>query len=144
MSPDIFIGSADGIKTPRVRHLPQYLEQARIALDNAMEKGIPLSFCSDCAISYTRNPVLKNQDVNLEHPVLRQIRHYDETRGTQYYETLRCYVMEERSVTRTAQALHIHKNTLLYRMGRLQELFPLDLSEKEERLRLILSFMLYS
>ncbi len=146
--PRILSGSSVhiGISYPfqNMNHLPQHLEQARIALENALQKNIPMSFCSDCAISYTRNLIRKNQGVDLEHPILRQIRRFDLKNGTQYYRTLQDYVMEERSVQRTAEALHIHKNTLLYRIRKMQELFPLYLSDREERMRLLLSFMLYS
>lgn len=146
--PQILSGSSVhiGISYPfqNMNHLPQHLEQARIALENAQQRNVLLSFCSDCAISYTRNLIRKNQGVDLEHPILRQIRKYDQKNGTQYYTTLRNYIMEERSIQRTAEALHIHKNTLLYRIRRMQELFPMDLSDGEERMRLLLSFMLYS
>ena len=146
--PRILSGSSVhiGISYPfrNMNHLPLHMEQARIALKNAQLRNIPMSFCSDCAISYTKNLIRKNQGVDLEHPVLKQIRKYDQKNRTQYYKTLQCYVMEERSIQRTAEALHIHKNTLLYRIRRMQELFPADLSDREERMRLLLSFMLYS
>lgn len=125
-------------------HLPQHFEQANIALENAIEKNKTISYCSDCAISYTRSLINKYQSTSMEHPVLQKIRKYDEKHGTEFYITLREYITEERSILRTSEALNIHKNTLLYRLRRLQELFPMDLSDREERARLLLSFMLYS
>ena len=134
-----------GISYPfqNLMHLPQYLEQAMIALDNAQSRGIPISYCSDCAISYIKSVMQKDQNTNMEHPVLRQIRRYDARHGTFFFDTLKNYIIEERSIQRTAAALNIHKNTLLYRLRRLQELFPMDLDDSDERLRIMLSLMLY-
>ena len=125
-------------------HLPQYLEQAQIALETAFRKSLRICLCSDCAVSYTRNLIRKKQTVNLEHPVAKQIRRYDREHGTEYYITLQTYIMEERSIQRTAAALHIHKNTLLYRLRKLNESFPLQLDNREERFRLILNYLIYS
>jgi len=125
-------------------HLPLYLEQANIALEDAQARKIPVSYCSDCVLSYTRDIIHKNHGVDLEHPVLKQIRKYDEIHGTPFYDTLRIYILEERSIQRSAAALNIHKNTLLYRLRRLSDLFPLNLSDRDERMRLILGFILYS
>lgn len=125
-------------------HLPQYLEQAQIALESAFHKNIRLCMCADCVVPYTRNLIRKTQTINLEHPVTKQIRRYDQAHGTEYYKTLQTYIMEERSVMRTAEALHIHKNTLLYRIRRIQEQFPIDLDNREERFKLILNYLIYS
>ena len=135
-----------GISYPfrNVFHLPQYLEQAQIALEAAFQKNTRILMCSDCVISYTRNLIRKMQTVNLEHPLTKQIRRYDKEHGTEYYQTLKTYIMEERSIVRTAQALHIHKNTLLYRIQRLKDQFALNLDDREERFRLILNYMIYS
>ncbi len=42
----------------------------------------------------------------------------------------------------TAAALHIHRNTLVYRLEKIQELFALDLDDPDNTLRLLLSFRL--
>ena len=125
-------------------HLPQYLEQAQIALETAFQKNRRICMCQECAVSYTRNLLRKVQTVNLEDPVCKAIRRYDKEHGTEYFITLQTYIMEERSIQRTAAALRIHKNTLLYRIRRLTEEFPLDLDDREERFRLILNFLIYS
>ena len=134
-----------GVSYPfhNLMHLPQFLEQAKIALDNAQDRGIPVSYCSDCAISYLKSVIQRDQHTNMEHPVLLQIKRYDEKHSTSFFETLKTYMIEERSIQRTAAALNIHKNTLLYRIRRLQELFPIDLDDSDERLRILLSLMLY-
>ena len=43
------------------------------------------------------------------------------------------------NLTRTAEALHVHRNTLLYRLGRIKEISGLNLEDAEERLALWLA-----
>ena len=67
---------------------------------------------------------------------------HDRTQGTQYYETLRAYLLCERSIPATAAALIIHRTTLTYRLGKIQELTRLNLDSADLRLYLMLSFQL--
>ena len=64
---------------------------------------------------------------------------YDREKGTQYYETLRAYLLNERDIPRTAQALIIHRTTLLYRLRKLQAVAPIDLDDPGRRLQLLIS-----
>ena len=55
-------------------------------------------------------------------------------------DTLQTYLTQERSAVRTAEALFIHKNTLFYRLRKLQEVLTADLENPSVRLHLMLSF----
>lgn len=74
------------------------------------------------------------------HPALKILRSYDDEHHTDFYETLRIYLKKERNIAETARTLHLHRNTLLYRLKRLGELVPDDLNNDEVRLHLLLSF----
>jgi len=74
------------------------------------------------------------------HPVLKILRSYDDEHHTDFYETLRIYLKKERNIAETARTLHLHRNTLLYRLKRLGELVPDDLDDDRVRLHLLLSF----
>jgi hypothetical protein len=72
-------------------------------------------------------------------PVLSRLRHmrvYDQANGSDYEQTLRVYLDEMGSVTAAARALHVHPNTLRYRLIRMEELFGVDLADASERLAL--------
>ena len=58
------------------------------------------------------------------------------------YQTLWAYLIQDRSVTRTVQMLFIHKNTLLYRLHRIEELLECDLSDPYTRSYMRMSFLL--
>jgi purine catabolism regulator len=59
--------------------------------------------------------------------VLGPILAYDEAHGTELVRSLSVFLEENRSWQRSAELLHVHKQTLVYRMGRLEELTGRDL-----------------
>ena len=83
------------------------------------------------------------QPEHLISPTLRILRRHDQEKGTQYFETLRVYLLQERNVPRTAQALIIHRTTLLYRLEKIQALIQTDLEDPGQRLYLLLSFWIW-
>ena len=60
-------------------------------------------------------------------------------RGTQYFETLRAYLLNERDIPKTAETLIIHRTTLLYRLKKIKSLLNVDLEDPWKRLYLTLS-----
>lgn len=61
------------------------------------------------------------------HPALKVLRDYDRDNGTELYATLRTYLENEKNLRATAEALFIHRNTLIYRINRINQLIKLDL-----------------
>lgn len=70
--------------------------------------------------------------VRLTGPVARLWAH-DQTHGTQFIETLRAWLDCMGEVSSAADALHVHPNTLRYRLRRLAKIGEMDLSDPEER-----------
>lgn len=67
------------------------------------------------------------------HPDVLKLWKLDlETEGY-YVETLVEYLQNERSLVKTANALHIHRSTLIYRTKKLEELMETDLSDPYNR-----------
>jgi purine catabolism regulator len=58
----------------------------------------------------------------------------DSPQNTEFLSTLEAFFEEHGNLTRTAKRLHIHRNTLLYRMDRIKEISGLDLENPETRL----------
>lgn len=133
-----------GISSPAagLRDLNLAYCQAEAALNRAFqlrnEKWI--LFFSDCAMDYLLNsvaPPLLPQ--HLVSPGLLALADHDREKGTQYFETLRAYLLHERDIPQTAQALIIHRTTLLYRLKKIQPLLGVDLDDPWQRLYLMLS-----
>lgn len=76
------------------------------------------------------------------HEKLLKLKYLDENSGSQLYGTLKCYLENQQSATKTAAALFIHRSTLLYRLEKIREHLKSDLSSPDELLYLMLSFYL--
>jgi len=80
-------------------------------------------------------------DTDLAAPALETLRLHDAKHGTDYYQTLYAYLLCERNQTLTAQKLYIHRNSLIYRIGRIEEIMGMDLNNERDRLYLLLSYL---
>ena len=56
------------------------------------------------------------------HPGLMKLYLYDQKRETELITTLREYLIHPGQSSLVAENLHIHKNTLLYRLGKIREI----------------------
>lgn len=53
---------------------------------------------------------------------------------------LRCYLMSERNLSVTARLLHMHRNSVIYRISKISDILGVDMDEPDVRLRLLISF----
>ena len=75
-------------------------------------------------------------------PYLYKLRSIDKERGTEYFHTLKSWLLNERSIPKTSEALIVHRTTLTYRLEKMRELIPIDLDDPKLRLYLLLSYHL--
>ena len=136
-----------GISNPvdNIHSLQIGFHQADIALKyiaegNSSQWIIPFS---ECALHYIRSQATQEIPTQMlvEHSLLTILR-YDKKNDTQYFKTLRSYLINERNIPKTASALIIHRTTLTYRLQKIQELFALNLEDAYQRLYLLMSLFL--
>lgn len=60
---------------------------------------------------------------------LREMKHQDEEKGTEFYCTLKEYLNQQNNVTATAKQLFIHRNTMFYRITRIGEILGVDIGD---------------
>ncbi|HVI40823.1 MAG TPA: helix-turn-helix domain-containing protein, partial [Anaerovoracaceae bacterium] len=72
----------------------------------------------------------------------RAIYQYDKTHSTEFFETLYHYLSYGRSLQKTAEKLHIHKNTVTYRISRIKEMFGIDLDDYQLCIRFHYAYLL--
>lgn len=84
----------------------------------------------------------QNQAEKLAHPALDMLKQYDTEHNSELYETLYQYIQNERSVQLGAAAMHIHKNTFLYRLQKIRAVIDADLDDPLQRQLLMLSYLL--
>jgi purine catabolism regulator len=68
---------------------------------------------------------------------------YDKEHNSSLVETANAYFNHHGNVSQTAEALYIHRNTLLYRLDRIQELSGQDLDRADMRMALHLALKLW-
>lgn len=124
--------------------LPQYFAQASSALRAGGICGEKrLTGFSDIAFSQYIRQSAGHMDTDMFiHPALEQLKRRDARDGSSLYDTLRRYVENDRSAGRTAEALYLHRNTLMKRLEKIQLLTGIDLSDYNTVKRLLLSFEL--
>ena len=126
--------------------LPQLYRTAREALE--LMKDARFHGESVCSAQQLRTPLLlKNLEGrgDLVSPELRRLAVHDREKGTQYCETLYHYLTCCHSLIKTSNVLYTHRNTVLYRIRRLQEdfLIPLEDSSLHADLLLGVSLILF-
>jgi purine catabolism regulator len=84
-------------------------------------------------------PILKQFCQRLIGPLAR----YDEQHNSDLVHTITAYFDHHANISQTAEALFIHRNTLLYRLERIQELTGQDLNQADTRLSLHLALKLW-
>jgi sugar diacid utilization regulator len=68
-----------------------------------------------------------------------EMKDFDIQHKTNYLQTLACYLEHERSIKQTAATLHIHRNTLISRIKKINELWKLNLDDSSSRLWILFS-----
>ena len=129
----------------RLGEVPRYRRQAEIALETGRrwQAGETVHTYRDLALRAMVDAASeKLGEENCRHPALEQLRTYDRENDGTYLDTLRIYALSAFSSQETCKALHIHRNTLGYRLGRIEELTGIRLEDRDTRLHLALSFLM--
>jgi len=112
--------------------VPESYREAREAVDIALSRGLvgaPLAFDEVLIDHMLRSSAHADRLVDV---TLGPLRAYDSRRGGDLMATLRAYLQSGFSVTRAAEALFVHPNTVVYRLRRVREITgrdPLDLDD---------------
>lgn len=96
-------------------------------------------------VAQLRTPLLLKNLEEREDLIAQEVRTlaaHDREKGTQYCETLYYYLICCRSLQKTCEALFTHRNTVLYRIRRMQEEFGIPLDEPLKHADLLLSVSL--
>ena len=110
-----------------------------------------LSIQRRCAVSY-ENCILDHAvDVFLEkhsvegytHPAIAKLARFDREHNSNLVETLYTYLISDRSYSYCSEKLSIHRSTLRYRIGQINDILELDYDDVETRLNLIISAKIY-
>ena len=99
----------------------------------------------DRELKHLKEVIVENVDTrSLLHPALGKLAEYDRNNQSDMLETLKVYLDSDRNAQRCANLLYLHRNSLQYRVRRIQEIADVDLENPDERTYLRLSLFLNS
>jgi len=75
----------------------------------------------------------------LYHSQLNRIIDSDRLKGSDNLRLLDIHLNCDRNISATAQTLHLHRNSVVYRLERIEEMLGMSLDDAEVRLRLLIS-----
>jgi sugar diacid utilization regulator len=73
-------------------------------------------------------------------PKLDTLMEYDKEHNTSFTSSLYAYLRHSRNITETAKALHLHRNSMIYHLKRIEEILGFSLTESNTLLHIELSF----
>lgn len=79
-----------------------------------------------------------NRQNHYRNPHLQKLKEYDKAHQSSLVETLECFLAMDGNVKLTAEALHIHVNSLMYRLKRISEIGGIDLNNMDQKVTLYL------
>jgi len=75
---------------------------------------------------------------NRINPHLLALKEYDQANGTSLYQTLEVFLGLDCNAKETAETLHVHINTLNYRIKRIEEISQIDIKNMDQKVSLYL------
>ena len=133
-----------GVSLPlsSVESIPNALSQAKLAIKIGVKTPGAVNKCVDYAYGYLIDRLAEDIDATtgLLHPALAALRKYDAKHRTSLYVTLYEYLRLERNVVATSKHLFIHRNSMIYRLQRIEKLLDLNLDDINVRMYLVLSY----
>lgn len=123
------------------RELADYYETALLAVEHVLPDAPPGLYGFNDQKATLIYDYLARQDKAAMY-ICREVQQalaHDKAHHTSYYATLRAHMLSARDLQRTADMLHVHKNTVIYRLRRIESLLGVNFSDAEQGLRIALS-----
>jgi sugar diacid utilization regulator len=120
--------------------IPTCYKQAEYALQlTTIQTYDSVLLYNNCALNHLQQG-LESSTCKCFYPIgLDILKQYDQKNHTALLFTLKIYLENERNVIKTAELLFIHRNTLSYRIKKIQDLCRFNLENSKLRLRLLFS-----
>ncbi len=112
-----------------LRHASHLYQQAKSAIYyGTLNDGASRFYhFFDYAIDFIIDSPALLQSIHACMPGIVQLWEMKQNSGDDLLDTLKCYLDHERSASKASAALHTHRNTVLYRIQKIQDMLGLDL-----------------
>lgn len=142
---DLYCGMSNSFCN--IVQLQQYYKQALRALElGTIENNEPSLYRYDEYALRHLTEQFTGQEAakTFVHPVIRDLHEYDQKNDTELCYTLYVFLICERNIAATADFLHVHRNTVTYRLKKLDWLVNVDLDDWKTRQYLIASYPIFT
>lgn len=121
------------------------------AIDNFSQLGKIFVFLNKISKSFTKGILSLDRDLfkayvysseldnNFILDGVKELYEYDKEKEDSLFETLYAFLVNERSHVKTSKALNVHRNTVVYRINKVEGMLNLDLEDAHTRLSIIIS-----
>lgn len=141
---EIFAGISNNFSS--LTDLSEYYKQAlraiEIGIAETQDPG--LFIYSDYYMHHIANIFLQKESGKTYcHPIMEKMLKADKENETELAETLYAYLICERNISAAAEYLYIHRNTMTYRLKKIESMVDIDFDDPKLRQYLILSYEMY-
>ena len=129
----------------KLEELKEHYDQAQEALDlgTRIDGEATIYAYDDYAIYHIAKVCAESDEIKTFcHPKLEYLMEYDAEHKTSFTDSLYTFLKHSRNITNTAKALHLHRNSMIYHLKRIEEILNFSLSDNEMLLHIELSFRL--
>jgi DNA-binding PucR family transcriptional regulator len=138
---DLYAGMSNSFGN--IIEISEYYKQAlsAIELGSCTVDHQKLFFYEDHYLEHIKNVfVQKASSKTFCHPKMKLLLNYDQKHDSELAYTLYMYLVNERSIAATSVAMRMHRNSLVYRMKKINSLIAVNYESYPERQYLILSY----
>lgn len=108
---------------------------------SAVDSGKSLYFYADFFVAHIIDMCANETDiVSLCHPDMLRLYRYDIEHDTNLLESLFTYISDERSLASASKKLQIHRNTLVYRLAKIDDMHNINLDDNAMRFHILFSY----
>jgi len=128
-----------------ILNLEDYHIQASVAIDlgRIFDKSKFLYRYEDYALYHVIQVCSEKMDLlKICHPSVLKLLAYDQEKKTDYYNTLRIYINNNNNLVESAKLLFVHRNTLVYRINKINELVPIDFHKENVKTHMLFSYQI--
>lgn len=119
-----------------------YVEQAKMSLELGMshtDGGHEYLFTECYTLLMMKKGYANVCSESLILPEIKALIKSDKENGTEFFNSLKCYLYQLGDMSKTAAQLYLHRNSCMYRIRRCQEIMNVDLSDANTFERLYVS-----
>lgn len=140
---DLYAGLSNSFD--KITLLPDYYKQALRAIELGIshQKSADLFRYSDFYLEHIEHLFLQKESAEVFcHPKVQVLEAYDQGHHTNLTDTLYQYLLHERNPNLTAECMGLHRNTITYRIRKIDDIVHINYDDPNERQYILLSYHL--